>query len=898
MAAATVERDQTATPSELSPVVRAMLKRASDAKAYARSQAQVAQTGYCSHPVRLAGTVEAADPATGELRTTYSTETEPDGTLLVACGNRRASHCPSCSETYRRDAFHLVRAGLAGGKGLPETVAAHPRVFATFTAPSFGQVHARRARGGTVYPCHPARLGERCPHGRGLACWHKHDEGDARLGEPICPGCYDTQTQALWNAAAPELWRRTTITLRRVLARELGLTSEAFVRRVRVAYVKVAEYQARGAVHFHGVFRLDGRDPTDPTAVLPPPDGASVDLLERAIREAAERARVLVPAFADVPTRAARWGPQLDLRVIRPTGEAVRTRRSCRPSGSPATSPNTRPRARKALALLWTGASTTARPLRPLHRTRRGRLPGRCPHRRGHHRAAATAARPSLWSAAGAVAPASQGVEMTDRTSDGGRQGKRKGRRMFGTVRKLPSGRWQARYWDDKGRRQTAPHTFLTKADAARYLALVEADLTRGLFHDPRRGAIPFGEWADRWMDNAELRPTTRDLYGYLLRRFIKPTFEAVTLAEIDDVMVEDWLANLRTRPKLSRSTIAKAYRLLARILGAAVKQRYILHTTWRIEGAGKEHAAEMRCASPEQINALADAVAPRYRALVLVAGYGGLRWGEAGLRSVALPRFVVGALKEHLATWAEPGAAGLVFPAAEGGWMRRSNFRRRVWLPATKAVGVEGLRFHDLRHSAATLAAAAGATTKELMARIGHSTHEAAIRYQHVMDGRDAAIAEALGALGGRVVSIHSAKSKRGMGWRAEGTQRARAKRGERTGEQGRAADQRESRSGRRDLNPRPPAPKVARHLRCADQRKRWSLVSGNPPVRVSRSAKKLPDTTHAPWPLSTCYPKHIKPITSNDAPNATHISRPPDLTLTALTFAFPSSPPEYHRI
>src|SRR6266540_3163492 len=496
-------------------------------------------------------------------------------------------------------------------------------------ASSFGQVHARRARGGTVYPCHPARLGERCPHGRGLACWHKHDEGDARLGEPICPGCYDTQTQALWNAAAPELWRRTTITLRRVLARELGLTSEAFVRRVRVAYVKVAEYQARGAVHFHGVFRLDGRDPTDPTAVLPPPDGASVDLLERAIREAAERARVLVPAFADVPTRAARWGPQLDLRVIRPTGEAVRTRRSCRPSGSPATSPNTRPRARKALALLWTGASTTARPLRPLHRTRRGRLPGRCPHRRGHHRAAATAARPSLWSAAGAVAPASQGVEMTDRTSDGGRQGKRKGRRMFGTVRKLPSGRWQARYWDDKGRRQTAPHTFLTKADAARYLALVEADLTRGLFHDPRRGAIPFGEWADRWMDNAELRPTTRDLYGYLLRRFIKPTFEAVTLAEIDDVMVEDWLAELRTRPKLSSSTIAKAYRLLARILGAAVKQRYILHTTWRIEGAGKEHAAEMRCASPEQINALADAVAPRYRALVLVAGYGGLRWGE-----------------------------------------------------------------------------------------------------------------------------------------------------------------------------------------------------------------------------------------------------------------------------
>lgn len=173
-----------------------------------------------------------------------------------------------------------------------------------------------------MYPCHPCRLGDRCPHGRRQACWHKHEEGDARLGEPICPGCYDTQGQTLWNAVAPELWRRTTITLRRILACELGLTSEEFARWVRVAYVKVAEYQARGAVHFHAMFRLDGRDPDDPGAVLPPPDGASVELLEQAISEAADHARVPVPAFGEVPARAARWGQQLDLRVIRPTGQA------------------------------------------------------------------------------------------------------------------------------------------------------------------------------------------------------------------------------------------------------------------------------------------------------------------------------------------------------------------------------------------------------------------------------------------------------------------------------------------------------------------------------------------------------------------------------------------------
>jgi hypothetical protein len=321
VAAATVERAHQATPDRVSPLVAALLERAADPRAFLRWQAQVAQTGYCSRPIRLAGQVEAADPVTGEVHVTYSTEHEPDGTLLVACGNRRASRCPSCSEVYRRDAFHLVASGLRGGKGLPETVAAHPRLFVTFTAPSFGAVHARRARGGTVYPCQPARLGDRCAHGRRRACWHRHEQTDPRLGEPICPECYDTEGQALWNALAPELWRRTTITLRRLLARELGLSTDEFARVVRVAYVKVAEYQARGAVHFHAVFRLDGHDPADPATVVPPPEGATVELLADALREAAMRAWVVVPAFDGAPERAARWGRQLDLHAIRPADQ-------------------------------------------------------------------------------------------------------------------------------------------------------------------------------------------------------------------------------------------------------------------------------------------------------------------------------------------------------------------------------------------------------------------------------------------------------------------------------------------------------------------------------------------------------------------------------------------------
>ena len=166
------------------------------------------------------------------------------------------------------------------------------------------------------------------------------------------------------------------------------------------------------------------------------------------------------------------------------------------------------------------------------------------------------------------------------------------------------------------------------------------------------------------------------------------------------------------------------------------------------------------------------------------MAAYGGLRWGElaglrgkrvdplhgrvtvaeqvaevngqlipgppkteAGRRTVTLPAVAAAALAEHLAEFAEPGPEGLVFPAPEGGYLRRSNFRRRWWLRATRAAGVEGLRFHD-RHSAATLALAAGANTRELMERMGHTSPAVALRYQHVMAGRDQAIAAALDAL------------------------------------------------------------------------------------------------------------------------------------------------------
>jgi hypothetical protein len=204
----------------------------------------------CTQPVLLRGRVDRLDGSTGELIHRYTTAHEPGGVLRVACKTRRASRCPSCAETYRADTYQLIRAGLTGGKGVPATVAAHPCLFVTLTAPSFGPVHARRDKNGRPLPCRPRRAGGTCPHGRPLACNERHHADDPRTGTPICPDCYDYTGAVLFNATAPELWRRFTIGLRRTLARIAGMTQKELNARTRISFAKVAEYQKRGVVHF------------------------------------------------------------------------------------------------------------------------------------------------------------------------------------------------------------------------------------------------------------------------------------------------------------------------------------------------------------------------------------------------------------------------------------------------------------------------------------------------------------------------------------------------------------------------------------------------------------------------------------------------------------------------
>ena len=269
-------------------------------------------TGLCAHPIRLKGRIGAIDLATGELRTMYDAAAEHDGALLTSCGNRRETVCPACSAVYKRDARQLVRAGLVGGKGIPDAVAARPCVFATFTAPSFGPVHARRMRGKTALPCRPRRdhKERRCPHGRDISCPKRHADDDPRLGRPLCPDCYDYQAAVAFNAGARELWRRFTTYLPRHLARLAGLTQKQLRSLVSVRYVKVAEYQARGVIHFHAIIRLDAPGDT----CQPPPARFDADLLADAIRQAAAAVTVIPD---DGPPVVLRFGDQIDPRPIR-----------------------------------------------------------------------------------------------------------------------------------------------------------------------------------------------------------------------------------------------------------------------------------------------------------------------------------------------------------------------------------------------------------------------------------------------------------------------------------------------------------------------------------------------------------------------------------------------------
>jgi integrase len=361
-----------------------------------------------------------------------------------------------------------------------------------------------------------------------------------------------------------------------------------------------------------------------------------------------------------------------------------------------------------------------------------------------------------------------------------------KGRRTFGSVRRRPSGQWQARIRDPLTGRLVSLGTYRTKGEADRSLSLATADQSRGSWVDPGRGRIVLDAYARSWLAHRPgLRPRTRELYAGLLRNHVLPSLGTIELGRLTPAVVRRWHSDLVSGRRPGASTVAKSYRLLHAILATATADELIAKNPCLVKGASIERAAERPVITVAQVYKLAEAVEDRFRALVLMAAFTGLRRGElfgltrarldllhatvsiveqrqqlangtlvvgppktdAGRRTVVLPAPLVRELEAHVARFAAPGADGLVFCGAKGGPLRDHVWHGK-WVEACREVGLDGLHFHDLRHVANTLAAASGASTRELMHRMGHASPDAALRYQHATRDRDAVIAAALADL------------------------------------------------------------------------------------------------------------------------------------------------------
>jgi integrase len=417
----------------------------------------------------------------------------------------------------------------------------------------------------------------------------------------------------------------------------------------------------------------------------------------------------------------------------------------------------------------------------------------------------------------------------------------RDGRRRFGSIRKRESGRYQIRYIGPDGQTHTGPETFERKSDAEKALVLIEAQMSSGNWINPEGGKVKLEDYAAAWITQRPgLRPRTVDLYRWVLQKHIVPYIGGVPVGKMSAAIVREWRAKLLANG-VSVSMAAKAYRLLRAVMTTAVDDAVLPKNPCRLRGAGDEHAAERPVLTVRQVYELADRVGmrpvgnvrgtpdgyrlrfarhgvmrtsperyatraeaeralwkmagdgradstrdQRFRALVLLATFASLRWGEvsaltradldlkartvrvraayverstgplvlgppksrAGRRIVGIPAAIVPDLERHLAVYVKPEPGALVFPGMMGGPVRRGNFNKLSgWPHAVEALGVPGLHFHDLRHTGNQFAANSGAGLRDLMARMGHDSERAAMIYQHEARGADKAITDAIDA-------------------------------------------------------------------------------------------------------------------------------------------------------
>lgn len=363
-------------------------------------------------------------------------------------------------------------------------------------------------------------------------------------------------------------------------------------------------------------------------------------------------------------------------------------------------------------------------------------------------------------------------------------------RRAGGAVDRLPSGRYRVRVLGPDGRRISLG-TFATLTAAENAYARARVEQVDGTWTDPNLTGVTVAEYANRWLDSRltvpgePLRPRVIEMYRGQLDRHILPTVGAIPCDKLSTATIRAWVATMRGPEGPGVSTSAKCYRLLRSIMATAVDDGLARRNPCNVKGAGVEPREERPIPTIDQVRRAADVIDPRFRTAVLLAAFVGLRRGEllglqrgdidldtqairivrqrqmdkqglniigppktaAGKRTITIPAALIEDLRHHLATYAQPGPEGFVFTGERGGLVAPARLYT-AWTKARREVEIEHIRFHDLRHLAGTLAASTGAGTKELMYRLGHSSPQAALGYQHATQERDVAIAGAIDAM------------------------------------------------------------------------------------------------------------------------------------------------------
>ena len=354
------------------------------------------------------------------------------------------------------------------------------------------------------------------------------------------------------------------------------------------------------------------------------------------------------------------------------------------------------------------------------------------------------------------------------------------------SIKKRDNGQWRARYRDEAGR-EHARH-FARKVDAQRWLDDVSSAVVTGTYTDPRTSRVTLADWSATWLaGQVHLKATGRTRVEGIVRNYVVPRWGSTRLRDVSHAEVQAWVTELMAGG-LSASSVQRAHGILSQMLDLAVRDRRLAVNPAKGARLPRKLAKPRRFLTADQVEALAVECEP-YGLVVRFLAYTGLRWGEMAAlrvrdvdmlrrrmhitrsvtedngrlifdttktgeeRTVPLPRFLA---EQITASVAGKGLDDLVFEGTRGGVLRNGNFNRRTFTRAAKAIGEPHLTPHGLRHTAASLAIAAGGNVKVVQQMLGHATASMTLDlYGHLFPDQLDDVADRLDAIGRAAAEI-----------------------------------------------------------------------------------------------------------------------------------------------